>query len=337
MCAVISALRHGLSQALQYVGSVCARVAFRAQALLCASQLLLQWLLEDVVHIIGADMLALALVMLALVSQNALAFGYLAAAGCGVFMQQRCHRRLPLIVTAALAGVATAQYALLLVRHNRSSCTGWQVWLGLCPTHTEVALQLFVHSLAAACAHCNAWRRHSAAADMQAADGNASTDDESSLLQPLLQSAPAAARGGASSNAVVSEGQQHLYRLIQQLPYKRHTHAILLRQSSAHMVQLSHGEQMSSSQLRPAASSNGGREAGRDGIMLWCMHKWAICGNMPVHERARWSWPDHLRFWLLRFSLDVLMIFIVALSCAQVLPLAPACTHRCVLCALKLC
>ena len=287
-----------LFQAVSYAASVTARAFYRGQAITYAALLILQWLTEHAARACGFDALIFCLVALALLSLDALSVLYIAAAGLGMFHR---HTQVQLWLPRAMAVVLTAalllQYTFLLPpwpAHAPRQAGPVASWLGLAATKSAALGTFVTLGVAAACMCSTAWH----------ADADTTHHTVSDVSDEDL---PTAGNGSGSSGAG-HRGAAKLHHLIAQLPPQRHSAHIRLRATGAVMQRSSNGE-------RSADTSNAYSDSGA--LILACSPRWGIAHSMPVHERTQWGWPDHLRFWLLRFSLDALMIFVVGLCCIQ--------------------
>ena len=294
------------------------RAVYRVQAILHAATLTAEWIAEDYVRICGYDVLIFLFVALALLSVNVLSLAYIAAAGVGLFWKARAAEALPRIAAPLLAVLLLSQYALLMPswsspERTREALPASAAWLGFAPTSLSVALLFVTLSAAAAQAHCNAWRRRAVRSAHVQPPESASVSPRSSVTAPLVTSSLADPFASAEQARSVEEEQtaamctapaqleaHRLYHLIHALPNLRHTSVIELDGDCAALKR-----------------SGSGESAPQSSLSLACSARWGVCRSMSVHARAQWGWPDHLRFWVLRFSLDALMIFIVGFCCFQ--------------------
>jgi hypothetical protein len=307
-----------LTSGATYAASVAARAAYRLHAIVYAALLLCQWITEDVTRICGFDALVFLLVALALLCLNALSLLYIAAAGLGMFRRAWAERALPRLLPPVLSIVLVSQYVCLTLKLRGGSHApvhAVYAWLGCEPTRLSVAVVFVVFCSAVLCMQSRSWQRSACSATCRQASSTA-PEAESDAVAPLMPgggeqwSASQDSRSGSASGAAPDTPPAHqLYRLIHSLPSLRHSSFIRLDGQGASLQSASsaHGGGA------PFASMPGGAPA----LHLVCSERRGVARTMPVHSRTRWGWPDHLRFWSLRFSLDLLMIFVVALCCAQ--------------------
>jgi hypothetical protein len=245
--------------------------------------LTLQWLLEDCTRVCGHEGLLLLLVTLSLVSLNLPSLAYIVAAGYGMFCRNASLTALPRLLAPLSIVFLLMQYALLM--HNAQASSSplspqalqLHAWLGLVPTRTTVSLLLTIVCVAVSLMHSSAWQSYASASEMQTQQLRSLVTDEAG--EPLQRQRP---------------GPHALHYLIRRLPCEPADACILLDSF--------HPRIASSSAATPR---------------LVCSLHWRSSHNAFVHQRSAWRWPDHLRFWLFRFSLDALMILMVALCCLQ--------------------
>lgn len=275
-------------RAASFVVSVVARAIFRVTALLHAAALTAQLLLEDSAHLLGFEALVAALITLALLEQNLPALACAAAAGVGLLCKQRVTTLLPRVLAPLLALALLISYALLAGRLLRTqaadgnaAANAVHAWLGLRPTPVTVALLAATAALAAAQVHTAAWRTATGCSSEYAA-------------------VPAPHSSTADLEPQVAAARHRVFHLIAALNSSPSAQHVVVHGSAAHLAT---GE--AASAAVPAA------------VLLTGAPRWALRRSVSVHGRASWGWPDHLHFWACRFSLDALMIFVVALCCVQ--------------------
>ena len=277
-----------LASAAAAAGGVCARAGRRVFAMAAILTATVQWLAEDFTTVCGHEALLLLLVTLSLTSLDAPALAYIAAAGYGMFWRDDSAERLPRALVPAASCTLLAQYVCFVLRATGSAAAPQSgpvfKWLGLCPTGTSLTLLLSTLGIAAARLNSAAWHTHVLpAAEAEATPAAADAAVHEALLPPV-RPAPAA---------------HALYFLICSLPAQAAGTAVILAPSQPYAAELS------SDAPAPAAAR------------LTCKPHWQRARGAAVHARSSWRWPDHLRFWFFRFSLDALMILVVALCCVQ--------------------
>lgn len=247
-----------------------------------------RWLVEDFTSVCGHEALLLLLVTMSLTALNAPSLGYIAAAGYGMFWRDASATRLPRVLVPVAACTLLAQYACFVLRKTGSAAApqGGPVfeWLGLRPTGTSLTLLLLTLSVAAARVNSAAWHAHVLPTpEVESLPQSTDASVEGALLPPT-RSTPIA---------------HALYYLVRKLPAQPAGTAVVLEPTPAHTVMLHDGT--------PPPT----------GARLACKPHWRRVRGAAVHARSSWRWPDHLRFWFFRFSLDALMVLVVALCCVQ--------------------
>jgi hypothetical protein len=290
---------------LSAVGAVLASVAIllgrRLRALLTMLVTTFQWLIENCTSVCGHEGLLFLLVTLALVSLNAPSLAYIAAAGYGMFCRQASLTALPRVLAPLSIVALLAQYALLVrISHSSTQRPSTQTlqlhtWLGLEPTPTTISLLLAIVCISVSLVHSSAWHAFADAPPSAAVTGCTEQWRRrcNSLLSEVdvpLQLPHAHERQRPAAHA--------LYYIIRSLPAEPAKAYILLDPSNPRII-------LSSSTSSPASSST---------PRLSCSLHWQS-DTAFIHRRSAWRWPDHLRFWLFRFSLDALMVLMVALCC----------------------
>jgi hypothetical protein len=286
---------HGLSLVGKALAAVALRLARRLQKLLSMLVMTLQWLADDCTRICGHEGLLLLLVTLALVSLNLPSLAYIAAAGYGMFCRNASLTALPRLLAPLAIAILLVHYVLLVYNTQASSSAlspqtlHLHTWLGLVPTATTVSLLLSIVCVAVSLLHSSAWHAyaHAASPEPQTRQRcSLALDDANRPLQP------------PHAHERVRPGPHCLYYLIRRLPSEPADACILLER------------------FRPRIAPPGTAETPTTPRLVCCL-QWRSSHTAFVHRRSTWRWPDHLRFWLFRFSLDALMVLMVALCCLQ--------------------
>lgn len=259
------------------------RLAAAAQAILDASA----WLLEDAACVCAADALVFALVLLALLSFEALSMLYISAAAVGMFNRRARAHSLPITALPALLTIALLQYSCFVynsrntpegsVRHDRSDDAVVWHWLGVAPTATQLAVLLASAGTAAAARSVAGWR---SVADTPSRDTPRSTADSTSDAD--ARDSPSAAR---SLHVAVRAHHELYYALAKASTATRARTVPLLDTPLAPQVVV--------------------------------VADWGHGRPPALGGRGGWGWPEWFRFWLFRLSLDVLMVVVVALCAVQ--------------------
>lgn len=272
------------------------RLAAAVQAVLDSAA----WLIEDCAAVCAADALVSVLVLLALLSFEALSLLYISAAAVGMFNRHSRAHTLPSTALPALLAIALLQYAVFTYtsrnppeesvggRSADSDAAVWH-WLGLNPTATQLVVLFTSAGIAAAARSVAAWRSVAGPTPSRApptprlttprSTGDSLNEDTDVTPQNPPADGPQPHRGGPLA--------QHdlYYELVRASVSARHRPVPLLAHSPM---------------PRLVVVADWGR------------------GRPPaLGGRAAWGWPEWFRFWLFRLSLDVLMVVVVALCAVQ--------------------
>jgi hypothetical protein len=283
---------HNLQRGVVFVASVLTRIVWRVHAVLHASNLTLQWLLEDSAHVLGYEALVFLLVTLSLLSLNILSLLYISFAGCGMFFKARSADALPRILAPILTFMLLVQYAFLMPSLTPEDPVSRRdelhSWLALAPTTASVSCLLLAVCVSVSQVHTGAWRAHGGSEHRSRA--NNSPMRSSAIDEPLMPQ---------PSSDTHMPALHRLYYLTQDLQSLPSSYMIVLDGADARIARHD-DDSIDACTLR-----------------LTCSARWGLRRSMSIHGRSSWGWPDHLHFWLLRFSLDALMIFVVALCCVE--------------------
>eukprot|EP00892_Ulva_mutabilis_P011706 jgi/Ulvmu1/8908/UM049_0090.1 len=271
------------------------RLAAAAQAILDS----VAWLVEDAACVCAADALVFALVLLALLSFEALSLFYISGAAIGMFHRHARAHFLPTAALPTLLAIALLQYACLVYNSRNASrgaprldrtrddatgddatATVWH-WLGVDPTATQLAVLLASAGIAAAARSVAAWR---------------DVADSPSRRSP--RTTPGSTTDSAS-DADQSE-PSHDLRSTQHAVHAQHELYYALSKATT----------SSSARIVPLLATCAAPQ-------VVVVADWGTARPPALGSRGAWGWAEWFRFWLFRLSLDVLMVVVVALCAVQ--------------------
>lgn len=179
------------------IASVVLRITQHTALALLAVTHTFQWLLEDVACICAADALVFMLVLVSLLSFEALSLCYIAAAAVGMFDSRMRTRTLPRLLASWLATIAIMQYCRYIVYPDAEKKLILKDppvseppdtpfvpphvellhWFGVAPTLTQLTVLLATAAVAASAKHTMFWH--------EAARPHASPPDPASTHEPF--------------------------------------------------------------------------------------------------------------------------------------------------------
>lgn len=265
------------------------RLAAAAQAILDSAA----WLVEDCAAVCAADALVSALVLLALLSFEALSLLYISAAAVGMFSRHARAHTLPSAALPTLLAIALLQYAVFTYNSRNppedsvgsadTDATVWH-WLGLDPTATQLVVLFTSAGIAAAARSVTAWRAIADPLPPRALHTPRFTVDSVSEDNDTTPQNPPP--DGPQPHRAAPQAQHDLYYALVRASMSAGLHSVPL--------------------FAPAPMPR-----------LLVVADWGRGRPPAIGGRGAWGWPEWFRFWLFRLSLDVLMVVVVALCAVQ--------------------